>query len=99
DRGKGLGLRCFRLPASAIAHPPSAQYLRRQSEILELSVVRSSVAGLMLSSTVAGAQRARARDLGVKPGVFPPRKNNALTDVAGVKVGHTTVIEGDSART
>jgi D-aminopeptidase len=53
----------------------------------------------MLSSTVAGAQRARARDLGVKPGVFPAGKNNAITDVAGVKVGHTTVIEGDSVRT
>src|SRR3954465_4280689 len=51
-----------------------------------------------LAST-AGAQRARARDLGVKPGVFPPGKNNAITDVAGVKVGHATVIEGDSVRT
>src|SRR4051812_36422844 len=45
------------------------------------------------------AQRARARDLGVKPGVFQPGKLNAITDVAGVKVGHATVIEGDSVRT
>ncbi|HEY4133248.1 MAG TPA: P1 family peptidase [Gemmatimonadaceae bacterium] len=45
------------------------------------------------------AQRPRARDLGVKPGVFPPGKLNAITDVAGVKVGQTTVIEGDSTRT
>src|SRR6185312_10635005 len=45
------------------------------------------------------AQRARARDLGVKPGVFQPGKLNAITDVAGVKVGQTTIIEGDSIRT
>ena len=30
--------------------------------------------------------------------VFPPGTYNAITDVAGVKVGHTTVIEGDSIR-
>ena len=51
-----------------------------------------------LAST-AGAQRARARDLGVKPGVFPPGPSNAITDVSGVRVGHATVIEGDSVRT
>ncbi len=49
--------------------------------------------------TTAGAQRARARDLGVKPGIFTPGKLNAITDVAGVRVGQTTVIEGDSVRT
>src|SRR5438874_4036270 len=45
------------------------------------------------------AQRMRARELGVKPGVFAPGALNAITDVAGVKVGQTTVIEGDSVRT
>lgn len=45
------------------------------------------------------AQRVRARELGVKPGVFTPGVLNAITDVAGVKVGQTTVIEGDSVRT
>jgi D-aminopeptidase len=54
---------------------------------------------LMLFSTSAGAQRARARDLGVKPGVFPTGALNAITDVAGVRVGQTTVIEGDGVRT
>ena len=51
-----------------------------------------------VSSSVS-AQRARARDLGVKPGVFPTGRLNAITDVAGVRVGHTTVVEGDSIRT
>ena len=50
-------------------------------------------------STIAQAQRARARDLGVKPGVFTPGKMNAITDVAGVRVGQTTVVEGETVRT
>ena len=58
--------------------------------------------GLLLIAALATstqAQRARARELGVKPGVFPPGSNNAITDVAGVRVGHATVIEGDAIRT
>jgi len=49
----------------------------------------------------AGAQEARprAREIGVAPGIFQPGAQNAITDVAGVRVGHTTVIEGDSVRT
>jgi D-aminopeptidase len=50
--------------------------------------------------TVAAAQpRPRARDLGVAPGVHAPGPLNAITDVDGVRVGHTTVIEGDRVRT
>src|SRR5579885_2657731 len=43
--------------------------------------------------------RPRARDLGLAPGVFPPGRLNAITDVAGVMVGHVTLIEGDNVRT
>jgi D-aminopeptidase len=43
--------------------------------------------------------RPRARDLGLAPGVFMPASLNAITDVAGVRVGQTTLIEGDSVRT
>jgi D-aminopeptidase len=35
----------------------------------------------------------------LRPGVFKPGKYNGLTDVAGVAVGHTTLIEGESIRT
>ncbi len=45
------------------------------------------------------ASRPRARDLGISPGVFPPGPVNAITDVAGVRVGQTTLVEGDSVRT
>ena len=41
----------------------------------------------------------RARDLGIRPGVFLPGPLNAITDVGGVRVGHHTLIEGDSVRT
>ena len=43
--------------------------------------------------------RARARGLGVAPGVFRTGTANAITDVAGVRVGHATLIIGDSVRT
>ena len=52
----------------------------------------------VLSAQQANA-RARARDLGLAPGRLAPGPRNAITDVAGVRVGHTTVIEGDSIRT
>ena len=45
------------------------------------------------------AARPRARDIGLAPGVFQPGPLNAITDVAGVRVGQTTVIEGDNVRT
>ncbi len=43
--------------------------------------------------------RPRARDVGLSPGVLPTGPENAITDVPGVLVGQTTVIEGDSVRT
>jgi D-aminopeptidase len=61
------------------------------------------VAVTQVGPATAGAQapnaRTRARDLGVAPGIFKPGANNAITDVAGVLVGHATVVEGDSVRT
>ena len=38
--------------------------------------------------------RHRARDLGVVLGRMPPGELNAITDVAGVEVGHSTIISG-----
>ncbi|HVW62704.1 MAG TPA: P1 family peptidase [Puia sp.] len=45
------------------------------------------------------AQTQRARDLGLRIGVLSPGKWNAITDVPGVKVGHTTLNQGDSVHT
>jgi D-aminopeptidase len=43
--------------------------------------------------------RPRLRDLEISIGVLPTGENNAITDVAGVQVGHVTLHEGDSVRT
>ena len=45
------------------------------------------------------APRPRARDLGITIGVLPPGPLNAITDVAGVRVGQVTVAAGDSINT
>lgn len=45
------------------------------------------------------ADRPRARDLGIRVGIFEPGRWNAITDVSGVQVGHTTIREGDRVRT
>jgi D-aminopeptidase len=42
---------------------------------------------------------ARARDLGIEIGRLGTGAGNAITDVAGVRVGHTTLVEGDDVRT
>jgi len=56
----------------------------------------------VLLSAVVAAQpsvRPRARDLGVAPGVFDPGPLNAITDVAGVRVGQVTLRDGGRIRT
>jgi len=61
--------------------------------------------GLMIAAAgIAGGAgesggRPRLRDLGASPGVLPPGPLNAITDVAGVRVGHRTLVRGDGVRT
>jgi D-aminopeptidase len=66
-----------------------------------MRVIMAMTLGAAMALRPAAAQEARprARDLGVAPGVFQPGPLNAITDVAGVRVGQATVIEGDSVRT
>jgi D-aminopeptidase len=65
----------------------------------------SAVAALLLLPSLVFAQgtnsntRPRASDLGLKVGILPSGPLNAITDVAGIKVGHTTMISGDNIRT
>ena len=54
---------------------------------------------LLESKTFAQEKRSRARELGITTGILPTGKWNAITDVPGVKVGHTSVIQGDNVRT
>lgn len=46
-------------------------------------------------SILTQTPRQRVRQLGIRIGVLTPGKWNAITDVAGVNVGHHTLIEGD----
>jgi D-aminopeptidase len=50
-------------------------------------------------SSPAQPVRPRVREAGLRVGVFPHGKHNAITDVAGIAVGHTTLVQGDSIRT
>lgn len=43
--------------------------------------------------------RPRARELGIRIGTLPTGERNAITDVPGVRVGHETLVGGDSVRT
>ncbi len=55
---------------------------------------------ILIVQTYASAQTTkRARDYGLKIGVISTGKLNSITDVQGLKVGHTTLIIGDSIRT
>ena len=53
----------------------------------------------MAQAPATGAARPRARELGIRPGVYEPGPLNAITDVAGVRVGQVTIVAGESVRT
>src|SRR5258708_6591961 len=55
-------------------------------------------AGLLFTTIASAQNKPRARDLGV-PFEGTPGPLNAITDVAGVEVGHMTLIEGEYVRT
>jgi D-aminopeptidase len=64
-----------------------------------------TVAPVLLVTAFAAGQnttpnaRPRVSDLGLKVGILPAGPLDAITDVAGVKVGQTTIIRGDNIRT
>lgn len=57
------------------------------------------VNGSGLADMAPNGGRRRARALGFAPGILSPGPLNAITDVAGVRVGQITVIEGEGTRT
>lgn len=54
---------------------------------------------LLSSTSVIYAQNMRVRDYGIEIGVLKTGALNAITDVEGVKVGHTTLVQGNNIRT
>jgi D-aminopeptidase len=68
--------------------------------VFSVTAAASLFLGMGLTTSVnAEEERPRAREIGLVVGTFEPGPLNAITDVAGVKVGHTTVIRGDDIRT
>jgi D-aminopeptidase len=53
----------------------------------------------MTATADAADRRPRAREAGIVFGILPTGPLNAITDVAGVKVGQVTIIEGENIRT
>lgn len=71
-----------------------------RSSVLWLTMF--AVSGLSLPAIAAGAEvggRPRARELGITIGVLPTGPLNAITDVAGVSVGHRSIVRGNDVRT
>ncbi|HEY5883391.1 MAG TPA: P1 family peptidase [Pyrinomonadaceae bacterium] len=69
---------------------------------MKRALVTAILATLVLPFQVTFAQkiaRPRAREVGIKVGILPAGPLNAITDVNGVTVGHTTIIRGDNIRT
>jgi D-aminopeptidase len=68
-----------------------------------VAILLLAFAGPAVSQTRPGGvhepDRPRAREAGVVVGIMPPGPLNAITDVAGVRVGQVTVVEGDAVRT
>jgi D-aminopeptidase len=67
-----------------------------------MKTVRFSIlvlAVLVVPVVLSAEPRPRLRDLGAEPGILPTGPLNAITDVEGVRVGHRTLIQGDSVRT
>src|SRR5688572_23568149 len=62
-------------------------------------IASAALVVLVAQQGAAAEDRPRARDLGIAPGVIQPGPLNAITDVAGVMVGHVTLISGDRVRT
>jgi D-aminopeptidase len=64
-----------------------------------LPVLLLLLAAMPTSADAQSTERPRAREAGVVIGILPTGPGNAITDVAGVRVGQVTVSEGDGVRT
>jgi D-aminopeptidase len=73
--------------------------MRRLMRSQHIRSIMGAALVLTGAATLGAQARPRARDLGVAPGIFATGARNAITDVAGVRVGQTTINEGDSVHT
>jgi D-aminopeptidase len=64
-----------------------------------LAIVRLLLVLVVVQGQQPSATRPRARDLGIAPGAMETGPLNAITDVGGVLVGQTTIVQGGAVRT
>jgi D-aminopeptidase len=86
------------IEATRISWPMRVHPSRLQIRTLPLLILAIGICLTVSFSTQAGEpeeSRSRARALGIIVGSHTPGPFNAITDVAGVTVGHTTLISGD----
>src|SRR6267143_1772627 len=72
------------------------------ARVVFILILAAALLSALQSTAPSVAQiirRPRVRDVGIKVGVLPTGALNALTDVGGVMVGHTTIIRGENIRT
>jgi D-aminopeptidase len=80
------------------SHKRLRQLLPNMTRKIIAAMVILLVSAAVAQNPTPGA-RPRASDLGLKVGILPTGPIDAITDVAGVEVGHTTIIRGDDVRT
>lgn len=73
---------------------PSLHFLRSLI-VLPVLIILVFTSGAFPAGEITDHARARARDLGIVVGRYQPGPLNGITDVAGVKVGHVTLIKGE----
>jgi len=65
----------------------------------KMVAIALGITAAAVAQNTAPNARPRAHDFGLKIGILPAGPLDAVTDVAGVEVGHTTIIRGDDVRT
>ncbi|MEX0944984.1 MAG: P1 family peptidase [Balneolaceae bacterium] len=68
-------------------------------QILQIITILFFILFLTTDLIAQKSTQNRVRNLGIHPGILQPGPLNAITDVAGIKVGHHTLIEGSDIRT
>lgn len=72
--------------------------MKKPVSVFELLLILL-IAVVLPANSQTSPERPRAREAGIVVGVYPTGTLNAITDVAGVRVGQTTFVEGDSIHT
>jgi D-aminopeptidase len=67
--------------------------------LIALALALATIAPAHMQTNMPKNNRPRARDAGIRVGVLQTGALNAITDVAGVRVGHATIVRGADVRT